>query len=489
MTTTPDFSIEWQPGATKSNIVVRVQRDGEVIHVDELNIQKDRQRKALYDKLVSLDCDAGLVETDLLRIASESVAVPVGERASGEPDPLAKFDDHIVADANDKLSHCEDLLELAYSDVQQIGVVGEEPTILILYLAGVSRLLAKPMSVIVQGSSSSGKSFTVEAASELFPPEAKVIGTQFTSQSLFYIPNGALRHKLVVCGERSRVEDDSTAEATRALREMISAGKLTKWLPVKGPDGRMVTECVESEGPIAFVESTTLGQIFDEDRNRCVLIHTDETAAQTRKIMLALAGNHGKRATGDIQRQHAMQHLLKSHSVVVPYAEPLAERMPADRVEVRRAFGQLLTCIKASALLYQRQRMMQDGCILANEDDYTTAYQLLSKPMTEAIGRGVSDVATEYWDWLASHFSSGKPFSATDLMNLEDNPKGRDRTYALLNELQASNCLRVVEVVGAKGKHFKLDRSPDDAGSPLPEPGILFGGFSSENRKQPEIAV
>ena len=482
MTTDTDFNLSWQRATAKNKIVVRCDRDGQMIHSDEFNVQKDAERTKFIDKLVGLDCDRATVIQELLAIANEAIPQAASEQSAGQVDPLTRFDQSIIDDANDKLNHCDDLLQLAYSDASQLGVVGEESTILVLYLAGVSRLLAKPMSVIVQGSSSSGKSFTVEAASELFPPEAKIIGTQFTSQSLFYIPNGALRHKLVVCGERSRVQDDESAEATRALREMISSGKLTKWLPVKGPDGRMVTERVESEGPIAFVESTTLGQIFDEDRNRCVLVHTDETAEQTRKIMLAMAGKHGKRASDEIQRQHVMQLLLRPRGVVIPYAELLAVRMPVDRVEVRRAFGQLLTCIRASALLYQRQRELQDDCIVATADDYQAAYMLLSKPMTEAIGRGVSDVATEYWFWLSSQFAGGKVFCAQDLLNLPDNPKGRDRTYAILGELYGSNCLSVVEVQGAKSKHYKINRSPDDAGSPLPEPKILSGQFGSESR-------
>lgn len=469
-----DYTISWQPAATKSKIVVSVVRDGESIFVDELNIQIAKQREALGARLVELDCDAGLVESDLMRLAVEAIPKEKAAVASGKPDPLAMMDQAVVDDAVEKLSNCDSLLELAYSDAQQIGVVGEERTILTLYLAGVSRLLAKPMSVIVQGSSSSGKSFSVEAVSELFPPEEKVVAQQMTPQSLFYLPPGSLRHKFVVCGERSRVEDDSTADATRALREMISAGVLRKLLPVKGADGRMTTERIESEGPIAFVESTTLGQIFDEDKNRCVTIHTDETESQTRRILFALAGRRSKQSAEAIERQYAIQRLLKSQPVFVPYATRLAAALPTEKVECRRAFGHLLTCISASALLYQRQRSMDEGCIVANESDYATAYSLLSKPMTESIGKGVSDVASQYWLWLASHYGGGKPFCVQDLMNREDNPKAKDRSYSIVNELAAVNCLMVVPMQGTKTRYFKLDRSPDDAGSPLPDPQILF---------------
>lgn len=485
---TSDYTLSWQPSTSKGKIVVSVVRDDMPIHVDELNIQNAKQREALRAKLVDLDCDAGLVETDLLRLASEAIPKEKAAAASGKPDPLAMMDPAIVDDAADKLTNCDALLELAYSDVSQIGVVGEESTILTLYLAGVSRLLAKPLSVIVQGSSSSGKSFSVEAAAELFPPEEKVVAQQMTPQSLYYLPNGALRHKFVVCGERSRVEDDSTAEATRALREMISAAVLRKLIPVKGADGRMTTECIESEGPIAFVESTTLGQIFDEDRNRCVLIHTDETEGQTRRILFALAGHRSKRSAESIERQHAMQRLLKPQTVIVPFAQKLAAALPAEKVECRRAFGQLLTCIRASALLYQRQRSMVDGCIVANESDYSTAYALLAKPMTEAIGRGVSDVAGDFWSWLATHYGGGKPFCVQDLLNLADCPKGKDRCYSIVNELSSVNCLVTVPVQGTKTRYFKLDRAPEDAGSPLPEPQILFSdeSFSTGTSELPQ---
>lgn len=488
MTMQTDYTLSWQPATSKGKIVVSVVRDDNPIHVDELNIQHAKQREALRTKLIDLNCDAGLVESDLLRLAAEALPKEKPAAANGKPDLLAMMDPEIVDEAVDKLSNCDSLLELAYSDAQQIGVVGEERTILTLYLAGVSRLLAKPMSVIVQGSSSSGKSFSVEAAAELFPPEEKVVAQQMTPQSLYYLPPGSLRHKFVVCGERSRVEDDSTADATRALREMISSGVLRKLLPVKGADGRMTTERIESEGPIAFVESTTLGQIFDEDKNRCVTIHTDETESQTRRILFALAGRRSKQSAEAIERQYAIQRLLKSHTVIVPYALKLAEALPAEKVESRRAFGHLLTCISASALLYQRQRSMDDGCLVANEDDYATAYTLLAKPMTESIGKGVSDVASQYWSWLASHYGGGKPFCVQDLMNREDNPKGKDRSYSIVNELAAVNCLMVVPMQGTKTRYFKLDRSPDDAGSPLPDPQILFsdGSFSAGTSELPQ---
>src|SRR5262249_22984061 len=155
-----------------------------------------------------------------------------------------------------------------------------------VYLTGTSRKLKAPLAAIVQGPSSSGKSYVVEKTAGLIPPEDTIHATQMTPQALFHMKPGSLRHKLVVGGERSRLQnDDVGAEATRALREMLSSGRLSKLMPVKGEGGLIETRLIEQDGPIAYVETTTLTRIFDEDVNRCLLLNTDEQPEQTKKII------------------------------------------------------------------------------------------------------------------------------------------------------------------------------------------------------------
>ena len=45
-------------------------------------------------------------------------------------------------------------------------------------------------------------------------------------------------------------------------------------------------------------------------------------------------------------------------------------------LDLRRDFPQLLACIKAVAMLYQRQREIDDGHIVATLDDYAVARDL-----------------------------------------------------------------------------------------------------------------
>ena len=123
---------------------------------------------------------------------------------------------------------------------------------------------------------------------------------------------------------------------------MLSGGKLSKLMPSKD-GGEIVTTLIEQEGPIAFVESTTLNDIFNEDMNRCLLIHPDESPAQTKRILTDKNGATRVDQERAIQLHHAIQRLLLRREVVIPYRSKLAELIPCDKVEVRRLFFTLLS--------------------------------------------------------------------------------------------------------------------------------------------------
>lgn len=88
---------------------------------------------------------------------------PSAEAGQAEEDlrvaELAKMTDDVKAEAEAMLRDPK-LLERVSADIEAIGVVGEKKNRLLLYLAGTSSQLARPISVIVRGGSSSGKSFS-----------------------------------------------------------------------------------------------------------------------------------------------------------------------------------------------------------------------------------------------------------------------------------------------------------------------------------------
>jgi len=79
-----------------------------------------------------------------------------------------------------RLAYDTNLVERIVEDCASLGIVGERNLVLAIYLIGTSRLLDRPLSGIVQGRSSSGKSFLVEGVSKLFPDDAVIHATRIS---------------------------------------------------------------------------------------------------------------------------------------------------------------------------------------------------------------------------------------------------------------------------------------------------------------------
>jgi hypothetical protein len=428
----------------------KVRRQLERGWVDALNRDRERQQQE-----AAAAAEAGGREEDVDQQAERLLAeMPADVRAEAEAylrDP--------------------DLIERVADDIAALGVAGEWKLTETLYLIGVSRLLKRPAAGRVKGPTSSGKSYVIDQVARLFPAETVIHATQMTPQALFHMRPGSLRHRWIVAGERSRKEDDDTAEATRALREMLASGRLSKLMPVKvGND--LETVPIYQEGPIAYVESTTLSTVFDEDENRCLSLFTDEREEQTQRILERLGEDHAGGAQPDasdrlVSVHHAMQRMLRRREVVIPYAPRLAELIPARRVEARRAFPHLLSMIQAGALLHQHQRGQDgEGRLIATPADYRLARRLLLSPMRRLMGGGISEPARRFHDRLRGW--AKVPFTSTQARRKEEH--SRAAVYGWLTELHEAGLVRVVsEGRGSSPTTWELvPNDPEECGAVLP---------------------
>jgi hypothetical protein len=460
--------------------------NGVVGFMDVLNPATETQRRkfieCVFSRFPAVPREA--LETELLKIAAVPEKADDAEAIHETPDPLANTPEDVLAEAEELLTDPE-LIRHVCDDVAVIGVAGERELALLVYLIGVSRMLAKPLAGIVRGSSTSGKSHVIERVASLFPPEVLIFATQMTPQALFHMPPGSLKHRWVVAGERSRLEDDDRAEATRALREMLSSGRLSKLMPEKVEGGRIETQTIEQEGPIAFIESTTLTTIFEEDANRCLLLSTDECQKQTRRILEEIADRRSSSQSNAPDRirsvHHAVQRLLPRAEIRIPYAGTIAECFDCSRVEVRRAFPQLLALIEACALLHHRTRgQAEDGAILATETDYQIARHLISKPFALSLGGGVSDSARRFFESIRS--TIGDEFTSVDAK--KRTPAARSSVHSWLTELQDAGAVEQVEAPrGRKAAKWRLTGQEPALGvSIIPEVEAIFPGLRIRGR-------
>ena len=158
--------------------------------------------------------------------------------------------------------------------------MGEETNKLLGYLAAVSRKLEEPLAVIIQSSSAAGKSSLMEAILAFVPEEDRVKYSAMTGQSLFYMGETDLQHKVLAI-----VEEQGAQRATYALKLLQSEGELTIASTGKDPQtGRLVTQEYRVEGPVMIFLTTTAIEIDEELLNRCLVLTVDEDREQTRAI-------------------------------------------------------------------------------------------------------------------------------------------------------------------------------------------------------------
>lgn len=383
-------------------------------------------------------------ETDfaMLRIALRTARLHViGEKLKDMPA-------HVVAEAREMLLD-PDLFDRIAEDLVTIGIVGEQRLAMTTYLVATSRMLSQPLSQLIQGLSSAGKSHVINKAGSLFPPESVLHATDLTPNALYYMSPGALIHTVVLGGERSRLENNARAESTRALREMISEGQIQKVVTQRGPSGELETQRIWQPGPIAFIESTTLGKIFDEDANRMLLLSTDESSAQTKRVIQAQAAAAARPpldVSEIILRHHALQRLLEPCHVLVPFAEALYVTLPTSRPEARRVMSHILRLIATVTLLRQYQRctgsVQRDCTLIATVDDYTIARELLVGPIARLLMGGISQAALNLGKHLHAHFGT-KTFTSTEAAASNQQVTSR-KVCTYLNDLADIGVAKVV---------------------------------------------
>lgn len=337
---------------------------GERFHVDQVDLCKDLDRRRFCERAAH-ECrlDAELVKRDLGKLLleceraqdarlhaaaepAEAVAVSIGPEERKSADELLRASDLI------------DRLDAAFDDA---GIVGEKTNRLAAYLTATSRLLPKPLAVIIQSTSAAGKTTLMEAVLAFFPPEEQVKYSAMTGQSLYYLGEKNLKHKILAI-----VEEEGAEKASYALKLLQSEGELTIASTGKdGTTGRMKTEEYHVEGPVSIVLTTTSIDIDEELMNRCLILTVDESREQTEQIHAiqrkarTLAGLRLRK-----KRQRVLtllqnaQRLLRPVEVVNPYADRLT--FTAERTRTRRDHEKYLTLIESVTLLHQHQRPLED---------------------------------------------------------------------------------------------------------------------------------
>jgi DNA primase len=346
------------------NVFVGLDGAADRFHQDTLDLYSAKQRQAFVKQAAAelggqeeaIKKDLGTVLLKLEQLQELAIA-----KALEPKKPTITIDDKDRQAAMDLLRDPR-LLDRILADFERCGVVGEETNKLVGYLAAVSRKLDRPLAVMVQSSSAAGKSALMNACLAFVPEEERVAYSAMTGQSLFYMAETDLEHKVLAIAEEEGAE-----RASYALKQLQSEGELSIASTGKDPQtGRLVTHEYRVKGPAAIVMTTTAIDLDEELLNRCLVLTVNEDREQTRAIhrmqreaetLEGYLAELDKTALLTLHRNS--QRLLRPLRVVNPYARRLT--FLDDRTRTRRDHMKYLGLIRAIALLHQHQRPVKSG--------------------------------------------------------------------------------------------------------------------------------
>ncbi len=390
----------WQKNLSPEQMRVNVQvwRESEVYYVDTFDVYSAKQRTSYIKQAgIELGMEEEIIKRDLGKVLLklEALQDQAIQAVLSPQKILPKLSDREEEEALSFLKSPE-LIKRLVEDMERCGVVGESTNLLAGYLAAVSRKLDAPLAVLIQSSSAAGKSSLMEAVLNLMPDEERIQYSAMTGQSLFYLGETDLQHKILAIAE-----EEGVRQAAYALKLLQSDGELT--IASTGKDeatGNLITKQYCVKGPVMLMLTTTAIDIDEELLNRCLVLTVNESREQTQAIhtrQRAKQTLEGLLMDNDRHRIMSLhqnaQRLIKSVHVVNPYANRLT--FLDDKTRMRRDHMKYLTLIRAIALLHQYQRPMhsvehrgerleyievvQEDIVLANQ----IAHEVLGRTLDE----------------------------------------------------------------------------------------------------------
>jgi hypothetical protein len=388
-----------------------------------------------------------------------------GESEKAETEPLTQAD---LAENCADLIESESVLDIYEEELRTSGkFAGSATVVMVVILALVSRLLAQPVSILVRGESSAGKSYAIKCAMDFMAQGSTYVLTAMSDKALAY-GNETLAHRAIVL-----FEDDALTSGTIAymMRSLLSEGKIVYEF-VDFEQGRGTTT-IERDGPTNLV-TTTPGKIDYELNTRMLSLNVDTSPDATRSVLESAAaqaeGGSGRSDLSDF-REFDLWLAAGPDEAVIPYAVKIAQACDTAAVRMRRDLVAVFGLVKAHALMHQAHRERNgDGAVIATPQDYAVIYELVADSIALAAGASVPPGVRRLVETLKAMGgdSIGIPISA-----IADRA-GLNRSTISRN-VAAAETLGLVDNTQQNGKKKMLivgDPLPEDR-SVLPSPEAL----------------
>jgi hypothetical protein len=305
-----------------------------------------------------------------------------------------------------------------------MGYGGEIWPVKVVYLACTSRVLrmrpgSMPVHLLLLGSPSSGKSYTLRVVLRLLPDDAYQVIESGSPHALIY-GAGDLRHRIVVFGEADSLPASEDNPAASAIRALLQDHALRYDVTIRdAKTGAFRVQHIEREGPTVLV-TTAVRRLGEQLDSRLFTIEMPDDNEQIAAALHAQARLELQEPTHPNPALIAFQTELQNRApwdVSVPFATVLTAEMTRGTAPSRllRDYARLMSLVKVSAVLrFMTQPADSVGRLTATVDDYETVWRLVNK-MYEVTVSGASDRVRDVIEAVKSLQAGGKgePVTAT----------------------------------------------------------------------------
>jgi len=280
-------------------------------------------------------------------------------------------------------------LYYACRKIGELGVIGEKRIRLILLLVALTRTLLDPISVLVKGSTSSGKTTTVRDTLQLLQSDVVIMRAGLSGKALAY-GKGSLSGKILFVNEYRCGKD------AQQLLRLTQSGESIHHEATTVSGRNRSTQTVERTGTPVVLTTTTDDEVFADDESRFLSVWADESPEQTRAILLAQAQTKPSIDDRELQVWRTATSLVArkpgDFSTSPEWLTDVFSLLPVSRVRVRRDAKRFLSFTKAIALC--RADPWRTNPLEISFQDYCVAYIILEEVFASTL-QGVPTRETE----------------------------------------------------------------------------------------------
>jgi predicted transcriptional regulator len=276
-------------------------------------------------------------------------------------------------------------LFLVGNKLKEFGLVGERRNSLILFLACLTSIFDFPVSVIVKGATSSGKSNLLRAVLRLFPSRFVICRTSLSGKALAHARKGLARRILYLAEFRGG------KDAQYLIRLQQSEGEIAHEYANFIGKSRGTT-VVRKTGTPVVVTSTTERTVFADDESRFLSLWVNESPEQTLAIVKAELSPRVDLDARELATWRTVTETLLNSSRSFEFTtwfESVARQLPVSHVRVRRDWRRFLSLCQAVALCRSfaqtNGKNTHRNRTQISFSDYCISYQLLNKAFSSTV--------------------------------------------------------------------------------------------------------